>query len=122
MKFILKRVKVWILNYFRPRFKTVFVEEDLPTKLKTKTIYIITEDNEPWHVAMLCPCGCNATLQMNLIPDEYPVWRLEYHKNGFSTLNPSIWRKKGCLSHFWLRNGHIYWCEKPNESMAKINS
>jgi hypothetical protein len=113
MSLSLKKFKNWSVNLFKPRFKTVFVKEDIPTKLKKKIIYVITEDDEPWHVAMLCPCGCLETLQMNLIPDERPVWRLEINKKGYATLNPSIWKKKGCKSHFWFREGCIFWCDKP---------
>ncbi len=110
MKLMLKRLKNWLHNLLCPRFRTVFVEEDAPEHLKPKILYIVREAGEPWHAAMLCPCGCEQTLYMNLIPDERPVWSLTVHKDGLGTLCPSILQKKGCRSHFWFRDGRVYWC------------
>ena len=58
-----------------------------------------------------CPCGCGRVLHMNLLPDERPCWRVTRNVDGTVTLHPSVWRKKDCGSHFWLRNGRIRWCQ-----------
>ena len=47
---------------------------------------------------------------MNLLPNERPCWRVTWNVNGTVTLHPSVWRRKDCGSHFWLRNGRIRWC------------
>ena len=47
---------------------------------------------------------------MNLLPDERPRWSLTLNADGTATLYPSIWRNRGCHSHFWLRGGRIQWC------------
>jgi hypothetical protein len=60
---------------------------------------------------MLCPCGCGETLHMSLLPDSHPKWKLLRHDDGTVSLHPSVWRTKGCRSHFFLRNGMIVWCE-----------
>ncbi|MFX8036043.1 DUF6527 family protein [Acinetobacter baumannii] len=31
-------------------------------------------------------------------------------ESNFPTLSPSIWRSKGCRSHFFVREGLIVWC------------
>jgi hypothetical protein len=67
-----------------------------------------------WFVAMLCPCGCKETLQMSLLHDANPQWKIIEHGDGTITLQPSVWRKVGCRSHFFLRRGLIQWC--PDES------
>ncbi|MGK7346059.1 MAG: DUF6527 family protein [Candidatus Nitrospinota bacterium M3_3B_026] len=59
---------------------------------------------------MLCPCGCGLTLHMNLIPDDRPCWQLTIYSDNSATLDPSVWRRKGCESHFWLRRGKVLWC------------
>jgi hypothetical protein len=92
-----------------PAYATVVVEEFLPKNPKPRVLYIVQEDGFEEHAAMLCPCGCGELLQMNLLPDERPCWRLVRHKDGTSSLKPSVWRKKGCRSHFWLRRGRIFW-------------
>ncbi len=76
-----------------------------------KTLYILNEDGDPWQASMICPCGCGAVLEMNLIADEKAVWRAKIEKDGTGTLHPSVWRQVGCRSHFFIRNGKIRWCE-----------
>ena len=93
-----------------PRYKTAEVEEMLPAKLKPRTLYIVSEDGFEEQAAMLCPCGCGRILHMNLLPDERPCWRVNRHDDGSASLHPSVWRKKDCRSHFWLKNGQIKWC------------
>ncbi len=104
------RIKSWFRERVRPRFGTQYVAEDAPKHLKARTLYVVTEDGEPWSAAMLCPCGCGETLHMNLMPDERPVWRLSADADGSSSLHPSVNRMKGCQAHFWFRTGRVYWC------------
>jgi hypothetical protein len=112
---------VWLYSFWRGlcrRFysagavalETAFVSE-LPSELRTDTVYVITEDGEPWSVAMICPCGCREVLYMSLL-DGSPCWALSTHRNGTSSLAPSVWRTRGCRSHFFLRRGRIVWCPK----------
>lgn len=114
-----KRLISWFRDRLRPRFGTKYVEEDAPEHLNARTLYVITEDGDPWSAAMLCPCGCKETLHMNLLPDERPLWRLKVHKDGASTLHPSINRIKGCRSHFWFRYGCVYWCNDQRKALRK---
>ncbi|WP_310622413.1 DUF6527 family protein [Flexibacterium corallicola] len=60
---------------------------------------------------MRCPCGCGDTLEMMLLEEASPNWKLRSSENQAPTLHPSVWRKSGCGAHFWLRDGHIYWCD-----------
>ena len=83
----------------------------LPAKLDKHTCYIVGENGNHWHVAMICPCGCKQTLFMNLLPDENPFWTFTEHPDGSVSLHPSVWRKIGCRSHFFLKKGRIKWCE-----------
>ncbi|MDE2822546.1 MAG: DUF6527 family protein [Chloroflexota bacterium] len=86
------------------------VEESLPERLLRRTVYVVRDDGFDELVALLCPCGCGRVLHMNLLPDERPCWRVTWNVNGTVTLHPSVWRRKDCGSHFWLRNGRIRWC------------
>jgi len=102
-----------ILDVLLPRRRIVrlrLVEGTFPKPLKANLLYILTEDGQPWQAAMICPCGCGATLDMNLLTDERPCWRYSANKRGGASLHPSVWRKIGCKSHFWLRDGKISWC------------
>ena len=101
---------------FLPPHRTMVVRESLPAQLLRRAVYIVREDGVDERVALLCPCGCGRILQMNLLSDERPCWRVTRNVDGTVTLNPSIWRKKGCGSHFWLRNGRIRWCRERDSS------
>ena len=98
-------------DLFSSKYKTEYVSEHLPSNLKKKVIYVVSEDGYNEHVSMLCPCGCKKTLHMNLIPDETPCWKLHTSNRKHLTLHPSVWRKKDCKSHFWFRNGRVIWCK-----------
>jgi hypothetical protein len=96
-----------IIDLFQPKYKTIMVE-DLPPRLDRNTLYIAGEGKYRWYVAMMCPCGCGDTIQLNVRNDAHPYWRIIEQK-GTVSLEPSIHRLKGCRSHFFLRKGRIRW-------------
>lgn len=115
MKFLINliiRLWRWIASWFgrvpRP-LQTVHLEE-LPEKLAPGVVYVLGEGAHKWFVAMACPCGCGETVQVSLLSDAKPRWRLVEHPDGTISLTPSIWRKVGCRSHFFLSHGTIEWC------------
>ncbi|ACK50892.1 hypothetical protein Msil_1949 [Methylocella silvestris BL2] len=107
---LLSRTRARVYRWLYPPYRTLIVEESLPKSLKRKTIYVVEEDGFQEQAAMVCPCGCRRTLQMNLLPDERPCWKLTQHEDGTASLHPSVWRKKDCGSHFWFRRGRVKWC------------
>lgn len=92
-----------------PRIRPEYVE-DLPEQPQMNTLYIAGEDPHYWAAAMRCPCGCGDSIHLNLLEQESPSWQLRMHKDGSVSLLPSVWRTKGCRSHFFVRNGCIEWC------------
>ena len=116
---VLARVRAWAERWFLPPYRTMEVEASPPARLLRRTVYLVCEDGFEEQVALLCPCGCGQILQMNLLPDERPCWRVMRNANGTVTLHPSVWRTKGCGSHFWLRNGRIRWCRERASSARR---
>jgi hypothetical protein len=98
----------WLLRRRAP-IKAVRVEE-LPSELDSRILYAVGEAEYLWFAAMVCPCGCGEILYMSLLPESRPRWKLMEHSDGAASLEPSIWRLKGCRSHFWLKRGMIKWC------------
>lgn len=94
-----------------PPYRTVATQV-LPVRLKNRRLYVVEEDGFVEHASMLCPCGCQRVLHMNLLVDERPCWSLTRHADGTATLHPSIWRKHDCRSHFWFRRGRVSWCNQ----------
>lgn len=83
--------------------------EDLPDTLEQNRLYLVGSNATPWSAAMLCPCGCRELIQLSLIRDDDPRWSLTYDVMDSATLHPSIWRIKGCRSHFFVRSNEIVW-------------
>ena len=111
---------IWLLGLWericalvkrRPRPLRAQRVEDLPDKLDSRNVYIVGEGEYIWFVAMLCPCGCGETLQMSALTGARPRWKVTEHTDSTVSLDPSVWRKVGCCSHFFLRRGLIQWCE-----------
>ena len=116
---VFRRVCEWAERQFFPPYRTIEVQDSLPAELVRRTVYIVREDGFDEQVALLCPCGCGRVLQMNLLPDERPCWRVMRNADGTVTLDPSVWRKKDCGSHFWLRAGRIRWCRERNSTARR---
>jgi hypothetical protein len=96
---------------YSERLRSINVAE-LPEALKSRSLYLIGTRN-PWSVAFLCPCGCGDLIQLSLLGYDSPSWTLTLARGGFATLAPSVWRTKGCCSHFFVRRGRVIWCRQP---------
>ena len=114
LKKLFRRARDRLVQWVVPPYRTTVVEESLPSRLTDRMLYIVQEDGFLEQAAMLCPCGCNQVLHMNLLTDERPCWRLTRHEDGTASLHPSIWRKKNCGSHFWFRQGRVVRCKAAN--------
>jgi hypothetical protein len=97
----------WIIG--RSAILTAIRVEELPNRLNTNNLYLVGEGDHLWFAAMICPCGCRQILYMGLMPDQRPRWTVSVHRNNSVSLHPSVWRKIGCKSHFWLKHGRIIW-------------
>ena len=83
----------------------------LPQKIPARNLVLVRDGEEDWSVGFVCPCGCTRTIELLLISDANPHWRLTRNQKGQPTLSPSIWLNEGCRSHFWVRDGKIVWCK-----------
>ena len=98
---------------FRRRKLPVFRYEhvdDFPDTLIPTYVYLAGEKGNLWAAAMMCPCGCGEVIELNLLKQARPCWSVREHLDGSVSVQPSIWRQKGCRSHFFVRNGRIDWC------------
>lgn len=97
-----------LLTRRRPTYKAQFAL-DLPDAPNPKVIYLIGEDGVLWYAVMICPCGCGSDLRMSLHREGRPRWEVHAHLDGAVSLFPSVHRRVGCRSHFWVDGGEIYW-------------
>ncbi len=90
------------------RFKIEYAE-DLPEHIPENIVFIIQDGNVPELLAFKCPCGCNDNIFLNLLEDARPRWEYTISNKNLIDIQPSIWRKVGCKSHFFLTKGIIKW-------------
>lgn len=84
----------------------VVVEE--PDRLNPDCLYAVGKNGHLWHLTFVCPCGCKDVISLSLLPEDSPRWSLTQGADG-PTIHPSVWRKRGCRSHFFVRDGMIAW-------------
>ena len=110
MKKLYKDIRNWIYSIFKRKetLYNIFFDEDLLEKISSKKLYLIGENENYWQVVMICPCGCDTALHMNLLEDYFPYWKYKIEQGKIS-LSPSIDRFVGCKSHFFLTDGKVIW-------------
>lgn len=97
----------WLRGYPSPLRVEMVV--DVPEKCRRDVLYLVGENGRQWFAAFVCPCGCGETIQLSLLQDSRPRWTVEVHGDGTATIHPSVWRVRGCRSHFFVRRGLIAW-------------
>lgn len=111
----MKRKFVQVVNFFIHLFRPYRTEwvEDLPEEPRKKFIYIVGGREYPFEAKFLCPLGCGDILSVDIAPEHKKRWNVTEHQNGAISLTPSVWLRTECRCHFWMREGHIVWCEVP---------
>ncbi len=107
---MLKRLFNWLIGLIKPKdvYKYKYVD-DVPETINSGIIYIVGNKGYYWQAIMPCPCGCKEKLYINFIEDQHPCWTYEIEDSKKITLYPSLWRKTGCKSHFFIRKGKTVW-------------
>ena len=72
-------------------------------------IEVVYKDVPRWAI-FKCPCKCGNTISLPLQRPHSPLWKVTESRAGRPTLHPSVWQKKGCMSHFWIEDGRVFWC------------
>ena len=94
-----------------PRWRAEILDFDiLPADLPNRRLVVTRDGDECWSAGMRCPCGCRELIELPLIEEADQHWTLVVDQAGHPTLAPSVWRRTGCRSHFWLREGRVRWC------------
>ena len=116
MRNLLRKIVSTLVKWFQPRYKTEYKEE-LPEVIADKTIYFIGESNNPWLIAFRCPCGCKSIIHLNLLKNAKPHWSYYITSRKKVNIAPSVWRTKGCKSHFFVRKSKIDWVGSWSKSL-----
>lgn len=79
--------------------------------IESEILYCIYLKGKSRWILFRCPCGCQDVITLSVQDCHKPHWSLYADTDGGPTIYPSVWRDKGCLSHFWIRGGRVFWCE-----------
>lgn len=86
------------------------VEKPLPNSdMREGIFYFVSLRGKSKWVLFHCPCGCKTIITLSLQDVHNPRWILRKGRAGRPTLEPSVWRDVGCMSHFVLFDGRVYW-------------
>lgn len=82
---------------------------DVPEAL-SKDIFVVRRAGLDRWIVLTCPCGCGQRLDVNLMTNRRPYWRLRYHRGPTISLLPSLWvSDERCGSHFWIVRNRVVW-------------
>ena len=92
-------------------FAKIETVEKPPTNLDMRegVFYSVSPKRKARWVLFHCPCGCKTIVTLSLQDVHRPRWILRKTRAGRPTLEPSVWRDVGCMSHFVLFDGRVYW-------------
>jgi len=98
------------MRNFKPDFDIQRVG-DMPDQATIQAGIITVVGGADWAkwVLFKCPCGCGEVLTLSLMKSFKPRWRLKIDKKNRITLSPSVWKKDGCRSHFYIRKSKLKW-------------
>lgn len=94
-------------------FNTLKIVSKTPgnAAIKENEFITVIHENTPYWAMFRCPCGCRTVISLSLQRIHKPRWSVKNSKHGRPSLHPSVWQNKGCCSHFWIKDGRVYWCD-----------
>jgi hypothetical protein len=115
---------VWAVRR-RPNLLAQYALEVPPREeLEEGQIVVVGPKGQPKWISMRCPCGCGVPFLLSLSAARRPRWKVSCDWLSRPSIEPSINRLDGCRSHFWVRRGHVHWCEDSGaiDSEEKIST
>jgi hypothetical protein len=104
-----------IFNFFKKNkgdfvyseLKVVGSRSEIPENIKD-TIFLVSNEGANKWLILNCPGGHNRLLEVNLMENKKPYWRVSLWKGKIS-VQPSIAvMEDSCDCHFWLRGNIAY--------------
>ena len=84
---------------------------EIPDEVRENVMYHVGEGEFKWLIVFKCPCGCHETIQLNLLKEARPAWRVKVHDNSDVSIYPSVNRTVNCKSHFNITRNSVRWWE-----------
>jgi hypothetical protein len=92
------------------RVRHVTSMNQVPRQLGS-TLFVVENSGIPKWAVFECPCRCGSRVDVNLMGQTNPHWKLIKHGKEVS-IQPSIWQPlERCGSHFFVTRNKIRWVE-----------
>src|SRR5271156_4562751 len=105
LRFILLLL-VWLGLVERPRFIARYAQSHPSiSELSDTDFVIVRSGNFTKWACFRCPCGCGEKIALSLATNRRPAWKVTTDRLRRPTVEPSIWQRAGCHSHFWIKKG-----------------
>ncbi|MBK8945436.1 MAG: hypothetical protein IPM32_09225 [Ignavibacteriae bacterium] len=111
------KIKKWFIKLFKKKY-SYNICDDFQENVSKNTICLIGYESNFDFLEMKCPCGCNELIKLSLVEFDKPHWKVKFFNDRIS-VSPSIWRNKGCKSHFFVKNSKIIWVKNKSHFSLK---
>ena len=102
------------------KYRVVFSDvPPLVSAMRENELTVVDRKYMKW-IFLRCPCGCGDLLNLSLMASHDPNWKLKLDYLNRPTIYPSIWKKDGCESHFWITKGKIHWVKDNQRNRWKV--
>lgn len=108
MKWLKHFLSIFSFKKRKPLYIAKF-GDSIPEVVPVNEVCVLGTASEASLAVLQCPCGCKSLLYLNLIPEESPCWKMTISSDNAVSLHPSLWKKSGCKSHFFIKSGEIKW-------------
>ena len=89
---------------------TLVADHPDPDAMRVGMIYIVGGASYRKWAYFKCPADHEEVIQLSLMPERRPHWKITTDILGRPTIHPSVRQLDGSYAHFWVKNGRIDWC------------
>jgi hypothetical protein len=104
-----------------PPFRIRYYDDDPePTQLGRREFAIVGTAELRKYAHFLCPCNCHDIIVLTSNAKVRPRWTFHTDLENRPTVMPSVWRTKGCRSHFLIKRGRIVWVTEHSDNAKAL--
>jgi len=81
-----------------------------PAAIAKERVYVVGGKGFSKWAYFRCPADAEEIIQLSLMPERRPRWRVSADFLGRPTIEPSVRQLDGSFAHFWIRKGRVDWC------------
>jgi len=111
IKAFCRAVLIWLRVIPKPEFLVRIVSDHpSPETLEAGWIYVVGGPGYQKWAYFRCPADKNEIIQLCLMPNHRPRWKIAIDILERPTIYPSVRQLDGSYAHFWIKQGRIEWC------------